>query len=276
MTTLTTDSPLATSYVQATNYYEGRNRPIRVAVFHTMEYPERPTGAEWCLNYFAGKLGKAPMASVHYTCDADSIGQGVREKDTAFTTPGANADGISVEHAGYAAQRDDATGWQDDYSTRLLDNSARLFADICTRNRIPLVHLSDAQLAAGARGIIGHDQATRVYRKSTHTDPGTHFPWSRFMAAVVKAAGRPAPAPSGQVLSLGSVGENVRHLQQGLNRVFPTYSRLSTDGSYGPRTVAVIREFQTRAKAAGRYTSGVDGITGPATRKALASYGVTF
>ena len=47
---------------------------------------------------------------------------------------------------------------------------------------LPVVHLSDAQLLAGEKGIIGHDQASRVYKKSDHTDPGVNFPWVRFIA----------------------------------------------------------------------------------------------
>lgn len=80
----------------------------------------------------------------------------------------------------------------------------------------------------------------------------------------------PAPAPSPTVLKRGSTGTAVRNLQSGLNRVFPLYSKLAVDGSFGPATEAVIREFQKRAKLA------VDGVVGSATKTALAKYGVKF
>jgi N-acetyl-anhydromuramyl-L-alanine amidase AmpD len=44
--------------------------------------------------------------------------------------------------------------------------------------------LSDAQLKQGLRGIVGHDQVSRVYHKSDHTDPGPNFPWDVFMSRV--------------------------------------------------------------------------------------------
>lgn len=270
-----TDSPLAGKFVQARNYREGRSSKVRLLAIHTMEYPERPTGAEWCADYFAGP--RAPMASTHYCCDNDSVVQGVREADTAYTTPGANHDGISIEHAGHASQKDDATGWRDAYSTALLDRSARLAADICKRNSIPIRHLTDAQLRAGDAGIIGHDQATRVYRRSSHTDPGKGFPWDRYIA-LVQAYANPKPKPPApslkpapaRVLNLGSRGDDVKRMQQGMQKIFPTYAPRAADGSYGPDTMRAIREFQTRTGIT------VDGITGPGTRAALGKHGVRF
>lgn len=87
---------------------------------------------------------------------------------------------------------------------------------------------------------------------------------------------KPTPLPTPRVLRVGSVGGDVKRLQDALNRVFPTYSRLAEDGSYGPAVKKVIAEFQRRAKADGKYKDAVDGIVGPNTRTALRGYGVTF
>lgn len=92
--------------------------------------------------------------------------------------------------------------------------------------------------------------------------------WAKVDAGVKPAASTPA------VLKVGSTGAGVEQLQRELNRVFPTYSRLTVDRSYGPLTRDVVREFQRRAKSEGRYRGDVDGIVGPLTRAALASYGV--
>lgn len=73
-----------------------------------------------------------------------------------------------------------------------------------------------------------------------------------------------------RVLQIGSKGEDVRRLQDGLNRVFPSYSRLVEDGSYGTATAAVVREFQKRSGLT------VDGIVGTRTREALNKNGVRF
>lgn len=71
------------------------------------------------------------------------------------------------------------------------------------------------------------------------------------------------------VLRRGVVAtERVKNLQRGLNRVFPSYSKLSVDGSFGPATEKVVREFQRRSKLA------VDGIVGPITQAELAKYSI--
>ena len=47
--------------------------------------------------------------------------------------------------------------------------------------------LTDAELEAGKKGIIGHVQASRLYKKSTHTDLGHGFP--TIIGVVVGLAG---------------------------------------------------------------------------------------
>lgn len=86
-----------------------------------------------------------------------------------------------------------------------------------------------------------------------------------------KPAAKPKPKPAKVVVyTIGSRGTKVRNIQRGLNRVFPSYSRLDPDGVYGTKTAAVVREFQRRAGLV------VDGIVGPLTIAALKKYGVTF
>lgn len=71
------------------------------------------------------------------------------------------------------------------------------------------------------------------------------------------------PTPNNDLLEPGDSGEDVRRLQEFLNRVYPSYSRLTVDGDYGPATQAVVMEFQRRSGLA------ADGIVGPATKAAL-------
>lgn len=84
-----------------------------------------------------------------------------------------------------------------------------------------------------------------------------------------------APKPSPRTLKRGTVGDDVKRLQTELLRIFPAYAkRITANGgpttNFGPATEAVVREFQRR------HGKGlvVDGIVGPKTRTALASYGV--
>jgi hypothetical protein len=69
------------------------------------------------------------------------------------------------------------------------------------------------------------------------------------------------------VLRPGDNNDLVRLLQGRLNRDYPLYSNLVVDGDYGPRTTAVVREFQRRAGLT------VDGIAGPQT---LGRLGLNF
>jgi peptidoglycan hydrolase-like protein with peptidoglycan-binding domain len=57
------------------------------------------------------------------------------------------------------------------------------------------------------------------------------------------------------VLRPGDSNDLVRLLQARLNRDYPLYSNLVVDGIYGPRTTAVVREFQRRA---GLTVDGID------------------
>lgn len=90
------------------------------------------------------------------------------------------------------------------------------------------------------------------------------------VATTPKPKPKPKPVSRAVVLRKGSSGKRVKALQQGLNRTFPDYSHLSTDGLFGPRTDAVVRAFQSRA---GLH---VDGVVGPKTTAKLAAFGVTF
>lgn len=161
------------------HYYEGRERPLRLIVIHTMEAPEGENTAENVAAYFAS--GNV-IASAHACVDQDSVVVCLPATDTAFAAPGANADGYQIEHAGYALQNE--SGWADEASQSMLRLSAAHARAIALAAGIPLKHLSDDELAAGAAGFVGHDQVSRVYKKSDHWDPGKDFPWSQYMALV--------------------------------------------------------------------------------------------
>ena len=161
------------------HYYEGRNEALRLIVIHTMEAPEGPQTAENIASYFASG---AVVASAHACVDQDSVVICLPPTATAFAAPGANAAGYQIEHAGYASQ--DGAGWADAESQSMLRLSAAHAREIALAAGIPLRHLTDDELAAGAAGFVGHDQVSRVYRRSDHWDPGPAFPWSEYMGLV--------------------------------------------------------------------------------------------
>lgn len=257
--------------IPSPNRNTGRTRKVRVVVIHTMESPENATTAEdVARNWFART---AARASAHYCVDADSIVQCVSEADTAWAAPGANADGIQIELAGRAGQG--ATGWADTYSAAELDIAARLVADICTRHSIPIRKLTREQLAAGERGIIGHADASAVYRLSDHTDPGPDFPWDQVIA---KARSYAAPTPVAAIKNGAKAAASAIKLAKGTpfplapghwygvdDRTPRSHSGArvadraqvkriqakvgaTADGRIGPRTAAAIAQWQRKSK----------------------------
>jgi N-acetyl-anhydromuramyl-L-alanine amidase AmpD len=155
------------------------HRDVRVIVIHSMEAPEKGDTAENVARFF--QMTQNP-ASAHLCIDNNSIVQCVLDNDIAFAAPGVNSDGIQLELAGFARQTREE--WLDPYSVLVLENAANATAQYCLKYDVPVRHLTDRELETGERGIIGHVQATRVYKKSTHTDPGEGFPWDHFIARV--------------------------------------------------------------------------------------------
>lgn len=158
-------------------------RAVRVIVIHVMESPEGPLTAERVAQYFA--TTERP-ASAHVCVDGDSIIQCVKDNDVAYAAPGCNHDGLQIEVSGYANQG--VKGWLDRHSIAALALAADVVAQYSLKYRLPILHLGDKALAGGSEGIVGHDQVSRVYKKSTHTDPGPSFPWERFLSMAMAFA----------------------------------------------------------------------------------------
>lgn len=167
-------------FVQAKHYHRGRLKKIRLLVIHDMEAAEESSTAEGCARMFATTTREA---SAHYAIDNNSIVQCVKDADTAFGAKGANADGLHIEHAGFADQS--RAQWVDAYSRAELALSARLVARKCRQYGIPVRHVGPSQIRAGARGICGHIDVTNAYPPgSGHYDPGPHFPWDVYLTMV--------------------------------------------------------------------------------------------
>ncbi len=171
-------------FIRARNYTAGRSGPVQLVVIHSMEAVEKPNTAEAVAAWFAGP--QAPRASAHYCIDSDSTVQCVLESDVAWHAPGANHNGIGIEHAGYARQT--AAEWSDDYSAKMLDRSAALAADICKRYGLPVKFVDYLGLRAGERGITTHREVSKAFKRSTHTDPGLFFPMDSYIARVAACA----------------------------------------------------------------------------------------
>lgn len=156
-------------------------RPVRVIVIHDMEFYEKADTAEVIAKDFATRPA-TNKGSAHICVDNNSIVQCVRDNDIAYAAPGANNDGIQIELAGY--QKQSPAEWLDPYGITLLALGGDAVAQYLLKYDLPPNKLTDADLLAGRRGIVGHDQVSRVYKRSTHTDPGVNFPWDYFMNVV--------------------------------------------------------------------------------------------
>src|SRR4029079_716907 len=157
-----------------------------------MEHPEYPGTAMEVAKWFAGPT--APQASAHYCVDDAQIVGCVHDQDVAWHAPGANSNGLGIEHAGYASQRRDQ--WLDPYSTACLHLSAELVRGLCAKYAIPTVFLDASALLARLRGVTTHAEVSKAWHKTDHTDPGLNFPMDLYLAMVRDAAPHP-PAPGG-------------------------------------------------------------------------------
>lgn len=154
-------------------------RDVLWIMVHDAEAHERRGSARGVAAYFAaGSEGRD--ASAHIVTDDAEIIQCVHDRDIAWAAGHtANTHGIHIELVGFQSQTREQ--WLDEYGRRVFENAGNIVAQYALKFGIPLVHLSDAELAARKPGVVGHVQASRVFRESDHTDPGPSFPWDVLM-----------------------------------------------------------------------------------------------
>ena len=167
----------------AKNFTKGpRKGKIRLIVVHSMESQEKPDTAESVAKWFSGPT--APQASAHFCIDNNSAVRVVDDQDIAWGAPGANADGLHIELAGKASQS--SSDWLDAYSTKVLDQAAKVIADWCKKYNIPAKKLEPTQVRDGkTSGICGHIDVSRAWPNlGDHYDPGKNFPWADFIGRI--------------------------------------------------------------------------------------------
>lgn len=150
-------------------------RAIDLLVLHTTEGdPDNPGGADDAAEntalYCARRNDKV---SAHWFVDDDTMVRGVLDKDVAYAAPGANHDGIQIEMCGYAKWT--TAQWKSEHLGTLCQVS-RLLGHYHNKLAIPLEFISEAGLKRGEKGVTTHYEVTKVFRRSTHTDPGPGFP----------------------------------------------------------------------------------------------------
>lgn len=73
----------------------------------------------------------------------------------------------------------------------MLDRAAYKTALRCRLYGIPVRTVGPIGLRLGRKGVTGHADVSRAWRKSDHTDPGPNFPWDRFIDRVKWYAAQP-------------------------------------------------------------------------------------
>lgn len=246
-----------------TNRYQGRagGRVDLIAV-HTMEAKELPQTAENVANYFKNPAVKA---SAQWCIDNNSRVRSVNDGDTAWTLPGANSRSLNMELAGYAKQTPE--DWQDAYSIDMLEIAALSAAEWVIKYGVPIRRLTDDQIRNNEKGFVGHVDVNRVYKKSTHWDPGPSFPWDYFLGRVrvfvAKLDGEIAEIPSAPTPTWDNKGYSQSYIKARQEQLNQLGYNLDPDGIRGPATIAATKDFQT--------LNGLDpdGIPGPATAKKM-------
>jgi len=260
------EKAVAYPFVASPHVNRTDGRQIDLIVIHTMEMDEKGTTAENCASWFQNPGAKV---SAHYCIDNDTIVQCVRDQDVAWAAPGANSDGIQIEHAGRAAQT--GRDWSDAYSTAMLERSAKLVADLCRTYKIPVTWLRAPDLQAGKRGITTHDAVSKAFKRGSHWDPGANFPIERYLASIRKHLGSAGAAPAEvkplkadpPALRRGAEGWQVKRLQKLLKQHGLLPEPVLIDGDFGEITEAAVQAFQVLNDLE------PDGIAGPMTWHAL-------
>ena len=156
---------MAYPFVESPHINRTEGRAIDLIVIHTMEMDEKGETAENCAQWFRNPGAEV---SAHYCVDANSIVQCVRDQDVAWAAPGANRDGLQIEHAGRAKQT--GRDWSDAYSTAMLERSATLVAGI-------LYFLHSSAASAAERSSIAVEYASLQSRPVCFARPACSI-WS--------------------------------------------------------------------------------------------------
>jgi hypothetical protein len=165
-------------------------------IIHSLEAPAR-RGLAWDLsNGYLKNAGVSPHAMTDPQETVDTCPENV----VGYHCGNGNQYGIGLEVTGYASwslgQWTSGDAWE---AVRL---DAKKCAEVASRHGIPLRWLSLGQINAGERGVCTHFDITRTKGGTTHTDPGSGFPYEAFMRTAIQfqggSGGSAGPTPNPQ------------------------------------------------------------------------------
>lgn len=194
--------------------WKGGSQVPGLIVIHSTVSATRAGAARATARYFATETTKT---SAHYCVDSQEVVQCVGDHTVAYHC-GYNADSIGIEmcdmpnaaslahwlvpkakrtgkKASFHGRRINPLRWIEPQHRSMLQLTARLTAQLCLSYGIPIRYLSDEQLRAWDRGgrtpalggIVTHAQMSRVFKRSSHWDPGK-WPSALFLKRTQLAA----------------------------------------------------------------------------------------
>lgn len=276
------------------NFYTSRRGELRIGVVHTAENlpywrDAEDKGAENVADY-ATTTNRA--VSWHTTVDSDSTVRMLPDDYTAFHVRGYNSISVGMEIATQAHKWNSAP---DDWLEGVIRETAAEIARWKTELGIPIRRISKADVDNGKWGVVGH----AALDPSRRSDPGEDFPWDQVLALAKAIAsgsepeeedeGGAEPTPEPEPESPRTPGSGSGDLFEELPLVSRQHSATGLDAGrsqalllaheyeipasiksdrtpdrrFGPRTEAVVEEFQSNVNIT------VDGIVGPVTWGAL-------
>lgn len=165
-------------------YRSTRREAVRVVVVHTDEGGEVEGGALALAHYLQRPAAqrRGSRGGYHETVDSRDFVVCAADFEVVNGAAGANEYGWHLCVKGYAHQT--RADWDDPYSRAELSLAAARVRAACDRLGVPARKIDAAALRRNERGICGHADVTAAFGESTHTDPGSNFPWATFVALV--------------------------------------------------------------------------------------------
>lgn len=231
------DYPGRATYVQSPNFSNGRTS-YEFIVIHTMQ-GSYAGSRSWFLN-------TSSNVSAHYLVRSSDgeITQMVEHADTAWHAQCYNGRSIGIEHEGYVQ---DPARW---YTDAMYTESAKLTRYIADRHGIPKTR----------QRIIGHVDIPSMCNTNGHTDPGSGWNWTRYMALVTSGGATPGTGTLiGVIYTGGSTANRVAGATVSVNGQSVT---TGADGLYqfqlapGTYTATVTRSGFSQASVSRAVTTG--------------------
>ncbi len=215
------DYPGIASYKQSPNYTGGRTNYTYVLI-HTTQGSYAGT-VSWFLN-------SASQVSANYVVRSSDgqITQMVADGNTAWHAECYNSKSVGIEHEGFVAA---PSTW---YTTAMYTESAKLTRWIADRHGIP----------KDRTHIIGHYEVSSACNTGGHTDPGSGWNWSKYMALVLGST----PVNPGTGTFIGAIYTGGNAASRVAGAVVTVAGQTVTTGVDG------IYQFNL---AAGSYTASV-------------------